>query len=482
MEIKNHKWSEKQLLKERKEVLKQWPTGEQILDLDEAVEYQKSMPKEQNAAFVLNRAKKDGKTLIQPRGGVNNVNDHIQLLNILEKQGGADLLPTTIDSYTRNARFEEARQAIKKDVTNGEGSILNGLPAVNVGVKEIRKIREQTNAPLVGRTCAPYPRLLAEILLAGGYTSMEGGGITCLIPYTKTDSLEMSIKRWQYVSRLMRYYYDHGGIVLHRESYGPCTGVLIPPCITLAISILECIIDCEQGITNYSLGYGMGGNITQDIVAMKVLEEVCREYLDMLGYKDIKLTTYFHQYMGAFPKDEEKALALITFGATVGALSRATVIITKTTHEAHGIPTAQNNAQSCRATKNIINMLNGEKIEGTDKMKQEEMMLRKTTKAILDSTLEIGNGDAAIGTVRAFKAGIIDMPFSPSNYNKNLLLSHKDLGGAIRISNPGNVPVPKEVMLYETKKIEERAEIHKIKPGYKMLLEDILAFTGRNYR
>ncbi len=168
MEIKNHKWSEKQLLKERKEVLKQWPTGEQILDLDEAVEYQKSMPKEQNAAFVLNRAKKDGKTLIQPRGGVNNVNDHIQLLNILEKQGGADLLPTTIDSYTRNARFEEARQAIKKDVTNGEGSILNGLPAVNVGVKEIRKIREQTNAPLVGRTCAPYPRLLAEILLAGG--------------------------------------------------------------------------------------------------------------------------------------------------------------------------------------------------------------------------------------------------------------------------------------------------------------------------
>jgi len=73
------------------------------------------------------------------------------------------------------------------------------------------------------------------------------------------------------------------------------------------------------------------------------------------------------------------------------------------------------------------------------------------------------------------------MPFSPSNYNRNLLISHKDLGGAIRISNPGNVPIPKEVMLYETEKIKERAEIHKIEPGYKMLLEDILAFTGRNY-
>jgi methylaspartate mutase epsilon subunit len=481
MEIKNHKWSEKQLLKERKEVLKQWPTGKQIVDLDEAIEYHKCMPEEHNAAFVLTKAKKERKTLIQPRGGVNIVDDHIQLLKTLEIEGGADLLPTTIDSYTRNARFEEAQRAIEKGMMKGNGSILNGLPAVNVGVNEIKKIKEQTNAPLVGRTSAPYPRLLSEILLAGGYTSMEGGGITCLIPYTKTDSLEMSLKRWQYVSRLMRYYYDHGGIKLHRESYGPSTGVLIPPCITLAISILECILDCEQGIAHYSLGYGMGGNLTQDIVAIKVMEEVCREYLEIKGYKNIELTTYFHQYMGAFPKDEERALALIMLGATIGALSNATVIITKSTHEAHGIPTAANNAQGCRITRNIINMLNAEKLEGTDKMKQEEIMLKKATKAILDRIFEIGNGDAAIGTVRAFKAGILDMPFSPSNYNRNLLVSHKDLGGAIRISDPGNVPIPKEVMLYETQKIKERAEIQKIEPGYKMLLEDILAFTGRNY-
>jgi len=480
MEITNHKWSEKRLLKERQEVLKQWPTGAQIADLDEAIEYHKSIPKEHNAAFVLTKAKKDGKTLIQPRGGVNIVDDHIQLLKTLEKEGGADLLPTTIDSHTRNARFEEAQRAIEKGMQKGNGSILNGLPAVNVGVSEIRKIKEQTNAPLVGRTCAPYPRLLSDILLAGGYTSMEGGGITCLIPYTKTDSLEMSIERWQYVSRLMRYYDDHGGIKLHRESYGPSTGVLIPPCITLAISIIECILDCEQGISHYSLGYGMGGNITQDIVAIKVMEDICREFLEIKGYKNIELTTYFHQYMGAFPKDEEKALSLIMLGATIGALSNATAIITKSTHEAHGIPTAANNAQGCRVTRNIINMLSGEKFEGSDKMKQEESMLKKATKAILDRVFEIGDGDVAIGTVRAFKAGILDMPFSPSNYNRNLLLSHKDLGGAIRISNPGNVPIPKEVMLYETKKIEERAEIQNIQPGYKMLLEDILAFTGRN--
>ena len=480
MEITHHKWSEKKLLAEREAVLKQWPTGKQIIDLEESIAYHKSMPESHNAAFVLNLAKTDGKTLIQPRGGVNVVDEHIHLLKTLEIKGGADLLPTTIDSYTRNARFEEAQRAIEQSEVKGNKSVLNGLPAVNVGVKEIRRIREQTNAPLVGRTCAPYPRLLAEILLAGGFTSMEGGGITCLIPYTKTDSLELSIKRWQYVSRLMRYYYDHGGIKLHRESYGPCTGVLIPPCITIVISILECILDCEQGITNYSLGYGMGGNLTQDLVAIKVMEDVCREYLELKGYKDIELTTYFHQYMGAFPDDEEKALSLIMLGATIGALSNATVIITKSTHEAHGIPTAENNAQGCRITRNIINMVSAEKFEGTDKMKKEEIMLKKATRRILDRIYEIGDGDAAVGTVRAFKSGILDMPFSPSNYNKNLLISHKDLNGAIRIYNPGNVPIPKEVMAYETQKIKERAKTQKIEPGYKMLLEDILAFTGRN--
>ena len=126
MEIKNHKWSEKQLLKERKEVLKQWPTGKQIVDLDEAIEYHKCMPEEHNAAFVLTKAKKERKTLIQPRGGVNIVDDHIQLLKTLEIEGGADLLPTTIDSYTRNARFEEAQRAIEKGMMKGNGSILNG--------------------------------------------------------------------------------------------------------------------------------------------------------------------------------------------------------------------------------------------------------------------------------------------------------------------------------------------------------------------
>ena len=173
MNIRNRRLTEEEFLQERKEVLNLWPTGKEIEDLDEAVEFQKSLPKELNAALVLAQAKREGRTLAQPRGGVNLIHEHIDTLNIIESEGGADLLPSTIDSYTRNARYGEAQKAIDSNMKQGGPSVLNGLPAVNLGVKQCRKIREAVSVPLVARTCAPYPRLLAEILMASGFTSME---------------------------------------------------------------------------------------------------------------------------------------------------------------------------------------------------------------------------------------------------------------------------------------------------------------------
>lgn len=477
--IKNCRLTEGEFLHERKEVLNLWPTGREIEDLDEAIEFQKNLPGEQNAATVLARAKKEGRTLAQPRGGVNLLQEHIEILKILEKEGGADLLPSTIDSYTRNARYAEAQRAIEANMKQEGPSVLNGLPAVNLGVKQCRRIREAVSVPLAGRTCAPFPRLLAETLMASGFTSMEGGGITCLIPYTKADSLEQSIRRWQYVARMMAFYHDRGGVPIHRESYGPMTGVLLPPCITIAVSVLECIMDCEQGVHNYSLGYGMGGNVSQDVVAIRAIEDICREYLERLGYRDVTITTYFHQYMGAFPQDEAKASSLISLGAMIGALSDATVIITKSTHEAYGIPTGENNAEGVRATKHVIKMLNGQHYPWSEEMILEEQMIKAASRAILDKTLELGDGDAAIGTVRAFEAGVIDVPFSPSNNNRSLLISCKDGEGAIRITDPGVVPIPKEVLTYESEKIKERMVRQGIQGGYRMLLEDILVLTGR---
>ncbi len=81
MELRNKKWTEEEFLNVRKEVLASWPTGSsELLNLDVAVENLKKLPDSKNFALKLIEAKKSGKTLVQPRAGVADLDKHIELL------------------------------------------------------------------------------------------------------------------------------------------------------------------------------------------------------------------------------------------------------------------------------------------------------------------------------------------------------------------------------------------------------------------
>ena len=138
MEIRNKKIPEQQFNQLRSEVLAQWPTGKDV-DLDEAVSYHQNMPESRDFSAKLNAAKKSGKTLIQPRAGVPVIEEHIKLMQYLEKYGECDLLPTTIDSYTRQNRYNEAENGVAESIRLGR-AMLNGFPAVNHGVAGCRRI------------------------------------------------------------------------------------------------------------------------------------------------------------------------------------------------------------------------------------------------------------------------------------------------------------------------------------------------------
>ena len=107
MDIQNKRISEGEFSRLRQEVLAQWPTGKGV-DLEEAVAYHKSMPAHRSFSAKLVEAKRAGKTLVQPRAGVPVIEEHIKLMQYLEQYGEADLLPSTIDSYTRLNLYEEA--------------------------------------------------------------------------------------------------------------------------------------------------------------------------------------------------------------------------------------------------------------------------------------------------------------------------------------------------------------------------------------
>ena len=226
LEIKNRKLTRDAFEWQRKIVLGQWATGKDV-SFDEAVKYQQAIPVEKRFSAKLLKAKQENRTLIQPRAGVPLIENHIKLMQYLQNEGEADLLPTTIDSYTRLNRYEEAENGIRESAKQNM-AMLNGFPAVNHGVAGCRRVTEAVKIPIQVRHGTPDARLLAEITLAGGFTSYEGGGISYNIPYAKSVPLDRSIADWMYVDRLIGLY-EEMGIRINREPFGPLTGTLVPP-------------------------------------------------------------------------------------------------------------------------------------------------------------------------------------------------------------------------------------------------------------
>ncbi|MBQ6867190.1 MAG: methylaspartate mutase subunit E, partial [Clostridia bacterium] len=234
----------------QEEALNTWHTGKAV-NFEEAVKYHKSKPEHMVFTKKLAKAKAEGITLIQPRAGVALLDEHLELLTYLQNEGQADLLPSTIDSYTRHNRYAEAQHGIEESLRSGK-SMLNGFPAVNHGVDACRHIIDSLNVPVQVRHGTPDARLLAEITFAGGFTSFEGGGISYNVPYCKNIPMEETIRKWKYVDRLVGLY-EEAGVSIDREPYGPLTGTLVPPCISHAVAVLEALLAAEQGVKNITV-------------------------------------------------------------------------------------------------------------------------------------------------------------------------------------------------------------------------------------
>jgi methylaspartate mutase epsilon subunit len=471
MDIKNIKIPEGEFEQLRKEVLTQWPTGKDV-NLEEAVAYHKSMPEHKDFSKKLIKAKNGKRTLIEPRAGVPVIDEHIKLLKYLQDNGEADLLPTTIDSYTRQNRYPEAENGISESIKLNR-AMLNGFPAVNHGVAGCRRIIDSLDTPVQVRHGTPDARLLTEITYAGGFTSYEGGGISYNLPYCKNVPMEKTIRDWQYVDRLTGLY-EEMGISINREPYGPLTGTLVPPFVSHAAAIIEALLAAEQGVKNITVGYGQCGNLIQDIAAIRTLEELTDEYLQKYGYNDVVVTTVLHQWMGGFPADEAKAFGVISLGSTIAALAKATKVIVKTPHEAVGIPTMEANAAGLRCTKQVVNMLSDQNFQNNE-LEIEKEVIRQETRCIVDKCFELGEGDIAVGVCRGVEAGVLDVPFAPCRANAGLMLPARDNNGAVRVLNMGNIPFSKELKDFHKSKIEERAKAEKREVSFQMVIDDVYA-------
>ncbi|MBP8277113.1 MAG: methylaspartate mutase subunit E [Propionivibrio sp.] len=472
MSLKNTKLTMDEFLREREEVMQTWPTGRGV-DFEEGVRYQQALPESKRFSSALAQAERDGKTLCQPRAGVALVDEHIKLLQFLEPS--CDLLPSTIDAYTRLNHYEKAAEGIARSVEAGT-SLLNGFPAVNHGLAECRRVVEALTKPVQVRHGTPDARLLGEITLAAGFTAYEGGGISYNIPYAKKVPLERSIRHWQYCDRLVGLY-EERGVRINREPFGPLSGTLVPPFVSHSVAIIEGLLALEQGCKCLTLGYGQAGNLVQDIAAIRALRELGHEFFRAAGYEEYALSTVFHQWMGGFPENESMAYAVISWGSAMAALAGATKVIVKTPHEASGIPTKEANRQGLDATRQMLNMVREQVFPQSAGVDQEVDLIKREVRAVLARVFELGNGDVAVGAVRAFEAGVLDVPFAPAICNAGKLLPVRDNEGAVRIFEPGRVPLPDDVLVYHRDKIAERARAEQRAPAFQMVVDDIYAIS-----
>jgi methylaspartate mutase epsilon subunit len=476
MKLENKKWPLEKFLNVRKDVLATWKTGNSPnLDLAVSLEYLKQVPPHKNFSKKLIEAKEKRLTLVQPRAGVALVDEHLELLLHLQN-AGADFLPTTIDSYTRQNRYEEAELGIEFSKKEAR-SFLNGFPAVNHGVLECQRVLESVDLPLQARHGTPDARLLAEIIHAAGWMSNEGGAISYNIPYAKNISLRDSIFYWQYCDRLVGYYEDQG-ISINREPFGPLTGTLVPPSIGIAIGIIEALLAAEQGVKNITVGYGQCGNIIQDVAALRMLEELTEEYMKRFGYDDVIITTVFHQWMGGFPADEDQALGLISIASAVAALAGTTKLITKTPLESIGIPTKEANASGIKASKFVVSLLQEQFYPNSKALLAEEKQIALEVNSLMDFVLKVGNNDLVLGVIKSFEQGILDIPFAPSKYNANKVLPARDLDGCIRILEFGNLGFSEEIKKFHQKKLALRAKKEKREVSFQMCVDDIYAVSS----
>ena len=108
----------------------------------------------------------------------------------------------------------------------------------------------------------------------------------------------------------------------------------------------------------------------------------------------------------------------------------------------------------------------------------EIKIIRAETTCILDKVFELGEGDLAKGTVRAFAAGVLDVPFAPSKYNAGKVLPARDNNGAVRFLEFGNMPFTKEIIDFNKAKFAERARYENRPESFQMVVDDIYAISN----
>jgi len=409
-------------------------------DFAEVAEFVSNASKE---LFISHHFAKREKMLVQPRGGFPTYKQQYALYECFVK-ANVDVLPLTVDSNTRLNDYATAKKMLRLSEEN-DMDMLNGYPLVTHGYRTTRKMITHFNKPVSLRHGTPDARLLIETAIASGIFEIEGGPITYLLPYSKNFPLDKAFLYWKYVERVCANYSELNEPI-NRESFGPLSATLVPPSITIVIQLLEMLLSLEEGVKSFSVSFAQQGSMNQDIVTGAVIKKLARHYAEEIDCGDAAINLVYHQWMGAFPMNQDYADQLINLSTVIASMVGADKIITKTRQEATGIPTKEANAKTVADTQYCLRILNGLPHVVDE---EEEEILTLEVMAIMGAVFNDPADTLWRKAFNSIKNGIIDVPFSPHIINQNEMITIRDAQKNIRIINRGNVPIPDRCYEYE---------------------------------
>jgi methylaspartate mutase epsilon subunit len=272
----------------------------------------------------------------------------------------------------------------------------------------------------------------------------------------------------------MGYYEERGVGMLYR----PAGSVEGPHSLQFADLIIENLLAAEQGVKSVlAMPHQHTGNLAQDVAATIVVRELCEEYAQKLGYQDLKVYSQSHHPYGQFPLDQARIFAIVSMAPIIAALSGAESFMTFTVDEAWTTPTKEGNAASLRNVRMMYNLWKDQAeqfdMRNNAAVKEEADELRKETRAILDRVLELGDGDVAVGAIRAFETGELDVEATlmTTLFAKGKVLQVRDACGARRYLDTGDLPFTQEMKDFHKEKLAGRAR----KQGRDVDYENIIA-------
>lgn len=465
IDLSNKKWTDEQFNAYLADVRSWYETGREV-DLEEAVEYHRTMPAERNMVKAQVKAAAEGNVLVCARAGFATIDQTLETHAYTRDHGGSDIVRVSVDTYTRRMQFDRAKQALEESHRQGR-SLLNGFPSVVHGVAGNRRLYEGIRLP-VGSTCAAaHTELHSLITLAAGATEAMADAFQGLFHESRVRLGDI-IKYRQFVDRLVGWY-EERGIEISKEN--KFVGVLTPPCIRIASTILGMLLGAAQGVKNFSLEYNTNLSVVQDVAAQRVLGAMSREYLKRFGYQG-RIMQAVSLYNGAHPPDRSRAFSLILLGTAIAKWGGANRLDGRTVDEGVGLPTKDGQAMSLRAMKEMLYLLRNQKFPESEELASEQAVIECETRAILERVLELGEGDVAVGAVKALELGTLDYTYPVNKTIPGKVTSVRDKTGAVRLLDCGNLPFSREMIEFHRQRIAERRQAENRK-DYQMIIEDL---------